>query len=171
MTILVIIGGTVAALLLLDAFLALLNWLHQPRHPFDPEYRPRLLQILLHQGHDGWLMFVKRRSGTEFLRYRKYIRRPGYPGIELAFPEAPWARNYIKPLKRLLDDRGARYVVTTVPEEPVSACVLVDFGKDVRLAAEVGLAIVSDVLGAEHAAFQCYFKGPHDIRASARIGF
>lgn len=171
MTVLVIVGGTIAALLLLDAFLALLNWVHQPKHPFNPEYLPRLLQILLHQGHDGWLMFVKRRSGTELLRYQKYIRRPGYPGIELAFPEAPWARDHIESLTRLLDDRGVRYAVTTGTKEPRGASVLVDFGKDVRLAADVGLAIVSDVFGTEHSAFQCYFKGPHDVRASARIGF
>jgi hypothetical protein len=171
MTFLTIAGGVVVALLLLEAFLALLDWLHQPKHPFDAKALPRYVQDVLHKGYDGWLMFVKRRSGAEFFRYRKYIRGPGRPGIELAFPDAPWTSDYIEPLKRLLEERGVRYVVTPTGAASGNDSVRVDFGKDVRRAADVGLAIVSDVFGMDHSEFHCYFKGRHDPRTSARIGF
>jgi hypothetical protein len=166
--VLVVIGG----LLLLNAALGLAERIAGPvKHPFNRDSTHRLLQILLNQGEDGFLLFLQRTGGSEFLQFRKYIRARGHPGIELGFPESPWSRMYIESLRGLLDRERINYAVAETGTEPTTAFILVDFGRDVSAAAEFAVTAVSEVYRLPQAEFKCYFLGDHDPRPSARIGF
>jgi hypothetical protein len=171
MTILLVLLGTVAGLILFNAFCGLLNRVYKPKHPFNRDSLRTLLTALLHQGEDGWLLFMRRTTGPEFLQFRKYIRAPGHPGIELGFPDSSWSREYVERIRELLEEQDLKYVVVPTGAEPTTAFILVDFGRDVERAREFSLAAVSRIFRVGEEEIQCHFEGRFDARPSARVGF
>jgi hypothetical protein len=78
---------------------------------------------------------------------RSFLKRvgPGRTlGLTLRFPNAPWTREYVEPLKTLLQRRRAVYTSTPVQTPPTIEFIDVDCGDDVEMAA----GLIADVFGA-----------------------
>jgi hypothetical protein len=166
-TILLTVG---AALVLLVAGFWYFGRKPATHRDLTPAKLERLLTVLLNQGYDGGVLFIRGRRNEPFLQVMKYAGR-NRVGLQLDFPRAPWAMPYLPAVERALQDFDALPTGGWTAEGNDLQFLTVDFGTDVKRAAECVDRVANDALNLPLARIGRAQLVRVSSDRSARIGF
>lgn len=126
-----------------------------------PDRIGRFLEVLLRRGYNGGVAVFEvneRRRQRRFIQFVKYIRRPGEIGIAFAFPNAPWSREYVEPVRAMLAASGVAATASATGRDDTTEFVNADLGSDI----DGGVRLADKV-------FQAVFHLPSDTRVDALL--
>jgi hypothetical protein len=145
--------------------LLLFMWRHG-RRPYryknvEASHLKRFMETLLNRGYQGGLLILETKdNGREgrFLQFAKYIHGDGHSGLEFGFPLAPWSRPYYAALRKNLETDGVKFRLEDTGRQDTEQFLLVDLGKDMRIAQRVADIAIETVFGSKSSTFQAHYE-------------
>ena len=146
-------------------------WIKRPyyhrgveRHEFD-----RFFRTLIEFCADNSLLFIEHEGSKRFIQYAKYVQDEFNKTINFGFPDAPWSRDYIKPLIKALEASGIDYDIQSTNDESGLVPRFVDVNinandiEDTIKKCDLIARIAFEAMGLTHAdKFRIYFEAEHD---------
>lgn len=74
-------------------------------------------QALIKQGSNQCLLLIKHMNSKRFVQFAKYIADNSEIIINFGFPDAPWSREYFRPLIRELNSAGIDYAIESTSDK------------------------------------------------------
>ena len=114
------------------------------RHVVPLENLERYIQEpLRRQAESGWIRIERERS-PEFIQFSTYRGNRG-PGLELSFPRTSWSESCYLEIARIASEQGLKAERQPVEGGDVREFLVVDFGTDVKGAADFSRLVFSSV--------------------------
>lgn len=129
-----------------------------------------LLDVLLHRGLDGGVLYIDRRRAPHFIQVSKYLGDNG-PGLQLGFPDAAWSRSLFAAVQSLADREGLPYDEVRTGRADTTRFLHIDFGRDLYQAEAFIQELAHEVLDFDiERDAVAYFRNV-STDPNARIGF
>jgi len=110
-----------------------------------PELKRSLRQLLECGANTGFIIITPR--GTKyFIQFNSYVLRDGRRGMEMAFPNADWSKEFFARLKAYCDANGIAHEIQFGNDHPMRFLV-VDCQADIDRTHDLIKGIVGDVFG------------------------
>ncbi len=103
----------------------------------------KYIEWLLNKGYSNGTLMIDHAKSNKFLQLSKYVKANKDYGIELAFPDAEWSKNYYRKLERLCKEENYTYNFNTGSDG--MKFLHIDFGKNTKRANECTKSILIKV--------------------------
>lgn len=110
-----------------------------------PELK-RSLTDLLEWGSEKGVLIITPRGTNRFVQFNRYELSTGRHGLELAFPDADWSREFFRQLRQYCDDMGIAYDVRAGVNHPMPF-LTIDCQTDIDKAHDLVTCIVERIFG------------------------